>query len=130
MTYFGGILAILWIAMTLLNLGLVLIALYKGDAVKAETFYLWMYFTAVVAVLHATKANMKQALQEEDDAEQIEEYNREVVALIEHIAPIKKGMDDNGRPLEGRAVELLKSAWPEQYRLGINRILGIQIVWK
>ena len=59
----------------------------------------------------------------------IEEEGALPAPIAKYMIPIRKKMLLVGDPLSEMSWELKKSDWPEQHKAGINRIVGIDIVW-
>ncbi len=49
--------------------------------------------------------------------------------LVRHLMPIAEQMDIDAVPDKGRTVTLNRFDWKKQYKEGVNRCMGFDILW-
>ncbi|WP_372809306.1 hypothetical protein [Litorivivens sp.] len=49
--------------------------------------------------------------------------------LAAHLLPMKRQMDMDAEPREGRVTSLERGEWKKQYEAGVNRCMGFDILW-
>lgn len=77
---------------------------------------------------------MSDAIERIENIERISRQMEELSALMrplaQHLLPLGKQKDLDGEPRQGRSITLKASDWPKQWRNGVDRCVGFDIVWE